>query len=164
MYCKKCSSNKESSEFYKSSKSECKECIKVRVRNNYRKNINHFKEYEKNRASLPHRVKARSDYAKTSNGLLSGNKAKTAYAKRNPEKRTASTAVAIAVRDGKLIKQPCSFCGSKIVHGHHYDYSKPLDVIWLCPLHHKAVHHGKIQVFVNNDNLFRRMQCAPSCQ
>jgi hypothetical protein len=36
---------------------------------------------------------------------------------------------------------PCKNCGSVIgVHAHHDDYSKPLDVMWLCPLHHKERH------------------------
>ena len=26
------------------------------------------------------------------------------------------------------------------VHAHHEDYDYPLDVIWLCPIHHKARH------------------------
>jgi hypothetical protein len=38
-------------------------------------------------------------------------------------------------------KQPCLVCGvSKRVHAHHKDYSKPLDVDWYCPKHHKEIH------------------------
>lgn len=37
---------------------------------------------------------------------------------------------------GKLIQQDCEDCGSKDSQKHHEDYSKPLDVIWLCrPCH-----------------------------
>lgn len=36
----------------------------------------------------------------------------------------------------------CSKCGKPHpkVHGHHSDYSKPLDVIWLCPSCHMKLH------------------------
>lgn len=39
-------------------------------------------------------------------------------------------------RRGKVIKQPCSSCGSEQAEKHHEDYSKPLEVKWLCrPCH-----------------------------
>lgn len=53
----------------------------------------------------------------------------------NPEKALAHRAVFVAVRKGTLNKTPC-FCGSLIVEAHHTDYSKPLDVIFLCKKHH----------------------------
>lgn len=65
---------------------------------------------------------------------------------RFPMKYRARNAVNNAVRNGKLIKQPCEVCGrTKDIHGHHDDYSKPLEVRWLCPPHHKAWHleHGE---------------------
>jgi len=60
------------------------------------------------------------------------------WRKRHPERVRAHSAVARALRSGRLKKQPCEECGSKDVHAHHDDYSKPLEVRWLCPLHHGA--------------------------
>jgi hypothetical protein len=57
-----------------------------------------------------------------------------------PEKNAARTAVSNAVRDGRLIKTPCIICGNPDSEGHHDDYSKPLDVKWLCPKHHGERH------------------------
>jgi hypothetical protein len=37
-------------------------------------------------------------------------------------------------------KQPCRECGAINVEAHHADYSKPLDVIWLCHKHHVEFH------------------------
>jgi hypothetical protein len=51
-----------------------------------------------------------------------------------------------AIRDGKVARVGnCSFCGStKNIQGHHDDYTKPLDVRWLCALCHKRWHkHNK---------------------
>lgn len=45
-----------------------------------------------------------------------------------------------ARRAGLLIPQPCQVCGrTDDVEGHHPDYSKPLEVQWLCPKHHAAI-------------------------
>jgi hypothetical protein len=55
-----------------------------------------------------------------------------------PEKKAAWKAVTIAVAAGKLIPQNC-FCG-KIGQAHHPDYSKPLEVLWLCTQHHADQH------------------------
>ena len=57
----------------------------------------------------------------------------------NPEKYQARTAVNNAIRDGVLIKQPCRICGDS-ADAHHEDYSKPLDVWWLCRKHHAERH------------------------
>ncbi len=64
------------------------------------------------------------------------------YREDNPEKYKAHNALNNAVRDGKVIKPAqCERCKSVgILHGHHDDYSKPLQVIWLCPV----CHHGDI--------------------
>lgn len=43
-------------------------------------------------------------------------------------------------RRGKLIKQPCAECGNPDTQRHHKDYSKPLEVIWLCADCHKKLH------------------------
>ena len=56
----------------------------------------------------------------------------------------ASNLARLAVKRGKLKVGVCEVCGSTDVHGHHDDYSKPLEVRWLCPKHHRQWHaeHG----------------------
>ena len=48
-----------------------------------------------------------------------------------------------AISDGSL-ERPCrcSVCGKtgRAIHGHHTDYSKPLDVIWCCEFCHGGIH------------------------
>lgn len=48
-----------------------------------------------------------------------------------------------AKKAGKLLPEPCEVCGAVKVDAHHDDYSKPLQVRWLCRLHHRA-HHAAI--------------------
>lgn len=60
--------------------------------------------------------------------------------KKYPEKVKARTAVYGAIQRGDLVRQPCSVCGSPKSHAHHQDYSKPLQVDWLCQKHHGQEH------------------------
>lgn len=49
-----------------------------------------------------------------------------------------------AKKRGRLIPQPCCVCGgTEKIHAHHEDYSKPLDVIWVCTKHHNPTFHKR---------------------
>lgn len=63
-----------------------------------------------------------------------------AWDRANPEKRRAHKAVELALLGGRLERKPCERCGASNSHAHHDDYSFPLSVMWLCPLHHKQRH------------------------
>lgn len=66
------------------------------------------------------------------------------YIKKNPEKHKAHLALHREIRNGNIKRLPCGVCGEIKTHGHHPDYNKPLDVIWLCSTHHKRLHLGLI--------------------
>lgn len=59
------------------------------------------------------------------------------------KKKTAIRKIREALALGKMVKPlECSMCGNssgKII-GHHEDYDKPLEVMWLCLKCHKKVH------------------------
>lgn len=44
------------------------------------------------------------------------------------------------IKKGMVRRQPCEICGAEDSHAHHDDYTRPLNVRWLCPLHHKEWH------------------------
>jgi len=52
-----------------------------------------------------------------------------------------------AIRDGRLVRQPCEVCGatsskSVAIDAHHrYGYDDPLLVVWLCRSHHLIEHN-----------------------
>jgi hypothetical protein len=64
------------------------------------------------------------------------------YRKKNPVKKSCHSKLGWAVRSGKIIRSTeCENCDrSGYVEAHHEDYSKPLDVIWLCRSCHFTRH------------------------
>lgn len=71
---------------------------------------------------------------------------KMRFVSKNPEKVRAHRLVRKALKDGALRPLPCQDCGasSDLTHAHHDDYSKPLDVRWLCqPCHNR--HHARMK-------------------
>jgi hypothetical protein len=82
--------------------------------------------------------------------------AKVRYKKRHPERRRASQnrrmtrpevkrkrdvrcLVYYAIKTGVLTPAVCK-CGSTKTEAHHEDYSKPLDVDWVCRKCHQKIH------------------------
>lgn len=41
---------------------------------------------------------------------------------------------------GAITRTDCHLCGGKDAEMHHHDYSKPLDVNWLCKSCHSFIH------------------------
>jgi len=89
-------------------------------------------------------------YARSERGraerLRSGKIART----RNPEAAHAQSALQDKVRRG-IVQRPatCERCGTvpapghdgrSSVQAHHPDYSRPLEVVWLCPPCHQGEH------------------------
>lgn len=58
----------------------------------------------------------------------------------NKIKQRAHSTVKRALKSGVLTRESCEECGDPNVHAHHDDYSKPLEVRWLCPRHHGEQH------------------------
>ncbi len=69
------------------------------------------------------------------------------YHRSHPYISRAHSAVKRALEIGTLTRKPCeiSGCTDPLAEAHHEDYSKPLDVIWLCRSHHR-IHHSEVTV------------------
>lgn len=135
--CFKCGNTKPVEEFYRHSKmadgrlGKCKECTKKDVQSNYAERRDQYHASDRVRFQQPERKRSAGEWQKRRR-------------ERHPEKYAAYRAVGNAVRDGRLIRKPCEVCGTtERVQAHHDDYSKPLDVRWLCFKHHRQ-HHGQI--------------------
>jgi hypothetical protein len=108
---------------------KCKLCTKRDVGKRYynpefREKI---KEYERMRFQNPERKKKVLAYQRKRRLTFRG-------------KNKARTAVANAIRDKRLVRQPCETCGNIKSQAHHTDYRKYYDVKWLCFKHHREAH------------------------
>lgn len=99
------------------------------------------------RAYVEMKVRKNPDYVKETSRRNRRNK------KENPTGMTKTRAVVdrhkvkvrsqtrCAVLRGDILRGPCSECGATDrVHAHHEDYSRPLDIIWLCKACHSKRH------------------------
>ena len=86
---------------------------------------------------------ARKRYRQSALGTASMNQCKKRWLQANQDKRKAHSVLAYAIRRGNIIPpETCSVptCDA-VPQAHHEDYSKPLEVVWLCHRHHKELHH-----------------------
>jgi hypothetical protein len=65
---------------------------------------------------------------------------KRRWDQQNRHKKRAHNLVKRAIESGKLVRLPCEICGIEDTEAHHDDYSKPLDVRFLCVRHHNDHH------------------------
>lgn len=80
-------------------------------------------------------------YRLTKRGARNTLKAVYKSIKKYPEKQKARFIVYRAVRNGVIIRPSKCACGSaRMVEAHHEDYSKPLQVNWLCRTCHSKLH------------------------
>jgi len=86
-------------------------------------------------------------YHTTKSGKKAFHKALNKYYKANPVKVEARREVRYALVSKKLKKPTlCSLCKikNKKISAHHNDYTKPLEVLWLCPGCHADIHKNNI--------------------
>jgi hypothetical protein len=106
---------------------KCKECAKRDVTENRRKRAEQYSEYDRRRYQEPTRRAYMQSLAKE-------------HARKNPEKHAARRIAGNAIKCGRLVRQPCVECRNQKSEAHHPDYSKPLEVVWLCRRCHMARH------------------------
>lgn len=136
--CFKCKVKKDIKQFYVHKQmgdgylGKCKKCTKKDVNDRYNNPESRLKikEYERLRFQNPERKKKIYLYA-------------LKRKKNHRGKVRANRKVSNAIKNGRLIRKPCVKCGEIKSQAHHYDYRKPLDVIWLCFKHHREEHGQK---------------------
>jgi hypothetical protein len=150
--CKRCLKQKELFEFYKHKDmldgylNYCKECTKKRVKAHRIKNIDNIREYDRLRGRLEYRKKANRERNRSCNMSEAQknriNESKKKWANNNKEKVYAQNILSKKLKKGEIFKpDKCIKCGSMCrLEAHHHDYTKPLDVLWLCKDCHSKEH------------------------
>jgi len=170
--CTKCEEEKPFEEFRKSKRykngfySRCKKCMQEyeKANENHEKRLESRKKYrENNREKIrqqdrenymndpeKYRAKARESqkkYFQTPKGREKYKIQSLILREKYPEKARARSLLSNAICEGKIVRPTqCSLClrNDVAIEGHHPDYLKPLDVIWVCKSCHIMV-HGRIK-------------------
>jgi hypothetical protein len=141
--CFKCLCEKPVEDFYKHALlgdgrlGKCKDCTKADVKRHRQENWEKVRAYDRLRASQPHRVAQAKEIHDRWRAMY-------------PNRKAAQASLRRAVLSGVVKPQPCWVCGSK-AEAHHPDYDRALDVVWLCPPHHRQTH-----ALVANDPQMRK--------
>lgn len=144
--CSKCKQVKKYNKFYKNNakkdglQTKCKICTKIYEKISYQNNKKEKKAYNEL-------------YYKTIKGKEVHKKGDKKYRQKNPEKKKAHNIIVNAISNKKIIKPKiCSICEKTdcMIEGHHYDYNKPLEVIWCCSQCHCNIHKNNYLLTIKN--------------
>lgn len=91
------------------------------------------------------RIQVKPPRSKSGKRYTTSRESRQAYLARNIQKRRAWRVLGRAVREGRISPWPvCAVptCAISETEAHHPDYSRPLDVVWLCREHHLSIHQA----------------------
>lgn len=153
--CSKCKTEKPFVDYYKSKGgkhglfSKCKECYLALCRKYRAENRDHYNRLTRNRQRKdygPEKSAKQRAYIHKLRQTPEGREMirgwyKT-YNDKSAGKLAARSILNNAIKAGKVSSPgECSICGeSGPVEGHHEDYTKPLDVVWVCVACHRFKH------------------------
>jgi len=155
--CNRCNKKKKLDSFYKNNKAPdgkayaCKDCQKADAKKRYEANREQVLDRAKRNRTFARKMylrqwrrdnpdKVRKHAAKQRLKKLERYIHRNNYRRNNPMKHMARAMVRAALESEILTKKPCVICGEEKVDGHHTDYNKPLEIMWLCRTHHAAWH------------------------
>lgn len=101
------------------------------------------KTYKQSAIGKVNQSSAETTYKRSDKGKRAQKQSKLVQQVRNGDRLAARSTLKHALAAGQVKRWPmCAMpdCCESIVEAHHPDYSRPLDVVWLCPEHHDELH------------------------
>lgn len=156
--CFKCLKVKDLKQFYAHPRmadghlNKCKSCAKSDVQKHRSENLERIQDYDRNRPNQDERREVNRRLREIRISTPEGRRQEWAriadWAARNRHKRKAQWTVGNAVKRGLVANgASCERCGAtELLHAHHEDYTKPLEINWLC-----RVCHGKRHKEINHE-------------
>lgn len=137
--CKKCRYEKQARPYFLANKEKCYANTDKWAKRN-RERIN--EKSRENYANDPVKFLERQKKYDEKTGIKA--KILQKYRENNRQKVNAQCQLRDHVKRGNIIKpNKCSLCSSeKWIEAHHADYSKPLEVVWVCKKCHAIIHRG----------------------
>lgn len=151
--CARCKIDKPLEMMGKKIKDKCKRCIRIVSQNRYK--LSEKGKEKTEREKLQRRLSGydvkryREKYSENLKGKRKKNDPekmkvyRKSTVEKHPEKNKAGNKLRLAVFKGRIQKpKKCQKCDyeAKRIEGHHMDYSKPLEVLWLCVSCHRKLH------------------------
>lgn len=149
-HCKNCKQTKSAEHFYKDTRyadglrTPCKDCCREYKRAYYLdpEKADRKRAQDRQRQSKPEVREHRNQTARLYRQTPRFKELMAAQRIKHKAKWAACDKLHTAVRYGKVKRGECAVCGCAKVEGHHEDYSKPLEVVWLCKKHHVELHRN----------------------
>ena len=135
-YCSQCGQEKPLDEFDVNKTKplgrayRCKECRRVYDRGR-----------SKERAKTPEKIAQVARWHQSEHGKMMARRSRAKRFALHKERYQAKEMLERLVNKGIIQRLPCAKCGEINGQGHHPDYSKPLEVVWLCQAHHSEEHN-----------------------
>lgn len=140
-----CGENLPLSAFYKRKHSvdgcrnACKDCFGKQVSGNRKARLAQYKNYEQGRRRRPERIAADKARRTQPQRLELQRRAQRRYYAKHRDRQRARGMVCGAIRRGQMSRQACFFCNAANAEAHHFDYSRPFDILWVCAFHHREL-------------------------
>ncbi len=158
--CSQCGCTKDISLFYNEPSKrghtrKCKECLKAERQDYYIHNKDRIAEwrtahkrehaiYERARRAINKQSAREINKSQYLRDAEARKKMASDYRAKHPNREKAHNILRGHVRGGRIVRPPsCQSCGDNgRLQAHHYDYSEPCDVFWLCASCHGLLHKG----------------------
>lgn len=140
-FCKQCNAKKPCSDFSINKKNGdglytyCKVCAR-------KNNIVYGQLYRKSEHGRRVRAKCDKNYSKTSKGKITRRNATKIFREKHPDRYLCHTKVGTGLKNGSVTRPyKCDHCERETtLEAHHSNYSKPLDITWVCKNCHLKLH------------------------